>query len=194
MKILSIKDFIESANSLPIKVTIIIVITCLVLMSVLFIKEQLELRKKYKSLIHTGLRETPATMTMSMDELLSYFKSHYNFNIAEDSYKFVDKAKDLVNKVENIQIELNNDLLAAQSGVLINRSEVISKINEIGGLIDVVDNELDLMYRLFNHLKEHDETYVEELKDLSDIKDHYKTIEKRLLVLCLSLISEFPNN
>jgi hypothetical protein len=194
MSTLSIKDFLELINSTPIKVALFIVICCLIFISIIFIKEQLEVRKKYKKSTYTKIREIPADITMGLDELLNYFKSHYNFNISEDSYKFIDKARELVNKIEYLQNDLNNDLLAAQTGILINKNEVIDKINEVGGLIDVVDNELDLMFRLFKHLKEHDSTYEEELNDIKNLKDHYQLIEKRLLVLCINLISQLPDN
>lgn len=194
MNILSINEFIDLVNSTPIKITLTVILICLLITSVLFIKNYIEDRKSNKNNIANKFKETPALITMSLDDLVSYFKLHYNFEISEDSYKIVEKAKSLVDKVERLQLNLNDDLVSAQSGVLNDKELVASKINEIGGLIEVVDSELELMTKLFTHLKEHDESYEEELMEINYQKQRYTTIEKRILSVCIGLICEFPNS
>lgn len=196
MNITNTKQLLESLNSPQLKFLISLVFITLCLIAFLYIKEHFDYRARTKnnSLPMNKLHEVPATLTMGLDELIEYFKSHYNFNISQDSFKLVEKAKNLLERLEALDNQMNLDLLALQTGVMINKDEIVDRINQAGYLSSVVGNELDLMVKLFSYLKDSDETYEDELSQILNIRNTYMQIERRVLQRCMSLITEFPTS
>lgn len=135
--------------------------------------------------------ETINQEDLSITDILQYFKEAYDFDIGNDSIKIINKAKEYLERVKSNYNEAKIMLYSVELGVC-DRGNLTRSLNEYGGLMIMTGNELDIMFRLFNHLVETDPTYQDELLEINKIKTEYEHIEKKLINVCLTLISEYP--
>ena len=135
--------------------------------------------------------ETINQEDLSITDILQYFKETYDFDIGNDSIKIINKAKEYLERVKSNYKEAKIMLYSVELGVC-DRGNLTRSLNEYGGLMIMTGNELDIMFRLFVHLVETDPTYQDELLEINKIKTEYEHIEKKLINVCLTLISEYP--
>lgn len=128
---------------------------------------------------------------MSIDEILLYFKENYGFNVGEDSVKILTKAQEYLDRIKDHYREAKLVLYSIELGVC-DREKMVTVLNECGGYMLLSSHELDIMFNMFSHLYEKDKSYQDELKTINEIRVEYGDIEKKLINVCLTMITECP--
>lgn len=126
---------------------------------------------------------------MNIDEVLEYFKKKYNFDIGDDSIVILNKAQDYLKRLKDHHAEAKLTLYSMELGVY-DRTKTIHKMNECGAFMLMSSHELKIMFELFSHLYEKDKSYHDELWVINSIRNEYSQIEKKLINVCLTMISE----
>lgn len=126
---------------------------------------------------------------MSTEEMLKYFKDNYNFDIGDDSILILNKAQDYLKRLKDHYVEAKLTLYSMELG-LYDKTKTIHKMNECGGFMLMSSHELKIMFELFSHLYEQDQSYHDELWVINSIRNEYSRVEKKLINICLTMISE----
>lgn len=126
---------------------------------------------------------------MSIEDILKYFRDTYNFDIGGDSIKIINKAQGYLDKLNEYYKEARLTLFSVELGVC-KKEKAISLLNNCGGYMILSSHELDIMFKLFSHLFESDTSYQDELWTINKIRTESKVVEKKLINVCLVLISE----
>ena len=190
------KEFVEIVTS-PMFIIVEVGLFVLIIIGLILIFRD-SLRRKCKNdkniiTIDISKRhsETFSQEDLSITDILQYFKETYDFDIGNDSIKIIDKANEYLNRVKSTYNEAKIMLYSVEFGVC-DRGNLTRSLNEFGGLMIMTSNELDIMFRLFAHLVKTDPTYEDEFFEINKIKTEYEQVEKKLINVCLTLISEYP--
>lgn len=128
---------------------------------------------------------------LSIEEVLKYFKDTYNFDIGDESVKIINKAQEYLDRLKDHYNDAKMMLYSVELGVC-KKDRAVALLNDCGGFMIMSSKELDTMFKLFSHLCEEDQSYQDELWTISNIRVEAGIIEKKLINVCLTLISECP--
>jgi hypothetical protein len=164
--------------------------------SVLFFKEHVIDNRKNKAVLSVPISKyhIPAKINLSIEEILEYFDVNYNFKLGSDTSILIKKLTKDINKLNDLLDDLTLILLAAQTGISINKKKATVTINEAGALSLIVENELDIVTKLLKYLSTHDIEYQDDYDKAVKIKNDFHNLDKRLIATCISLIVEIPNS
>lgn len=127
-------------------------------------------------------------LDLTYNSYSNYIEKKYSINLKDKPNSILIEADKLLTQV----IKTASNLQLFTHAVDIrpnNKKEIRNTVREAGNLIIYVDNEINIFNKALSELLHIDSSYNEEYKAIIKIRNNFKKKEKKIITLCLMLIS-----
>lgn len=127
-------------------------------------------------------------LDLTYNSYSNYIEKKYSINLKDKPNSILIEADKLLTQVSKTASNLQLFTHAVDIRPN-NKKEIRKTVREAGNLIIYVDNEINIINKALSELLHIDSSYNEEYKAIIKIRNNFKKKEKKIITLCLMLIS-----
>lgn len=127
-------------------------------------------------------------LDLTYNSYSNYIEKKYSINLKDKPNSILIEADKLLTQVSKTASNLQLFTHAVDIRPN-NKKEIRKTVREAGNLIIYVDNEMRVFNKALSELLQLDSSYNEEYKAIIKIRNNFKKKEKKIITLCLMLIS-----